>query len=243
MARGHGAKVLMDNTWGTPYLFRSFEHGVDVSIHAATKYICGHSDAMLGAVITNESVAAGAPARPADRPQRRHRGVFFGLRGMRTIGVRLERHQRNAIEVARWLEPRPEVVAGALSGVARATRSTRSGSAISSAPAGCFVVLKPCSKEALAAMIDALELFGIGASWGGFESLVLPFDAATARTATAWRPEGPTVRLHIGLEDVADLEADLAAGFARFAAAASTAGDTRPRPPRGRRPGRARQPG
>ena len=137
VAHRHGARVLMDNTWGTPYLFRSFEHGVDVSIHAATKYICGHSDAMLGAIITNEEsflpvrsgmAQIGHSAAPDD--------VFFALRGMRTLSVRLERHQKNALEVARWLQTRPEV-SRVLTLPCPRIPATRSGSAISSAPAAC----------------------------------------------------------------------------------------------------------
>jgi cysteine-S-conjugate beta-lyase len=146
--------------------------------------------------------------------------MYLGLRGIRTMGVRLERHWQSGVEIAGWLEQRPEV--------ARVLHP-----ALPSHPqhglwkrdflgaAGLFsIILRPCPKTAVAAMIEGLELFGMGASWGGFESLVLPFDAAQARSATAWTPEGPTLRLHIGLEHVDDLKADLDAGFARLAAAA-----------------------
>jgi cystathionine beta-lyase len=169
--------------------------------------------------------------------------MFLGLRGFRTIDVRLERHWRSGVEIARWLEERPEV--------ARVIHP-----ALPSHPqhalwkrdflgaCGLFsIVLKPYPKAAVAAMIEGLELFGIGASWGGYESLVLPFDADKARSATAWRPEGPTVRLHIGLEDVGDLTADLEAGLARLAAAAATIGQAQSEAPRARKPGRRGQPG
>jgi cysteine-S-conjugate beta-lyase len=221
VAHRHGARVLMDNTWGTPYLFRSFEHGVDVSIHAATKYICGHSDVMLGAVITNEesflpvrtaTAQIGHSAAPDD--------VFFALRGMRTLSARLERHQRNALEVARWLQTRPEV-----SRVLYPALPEDPGHAIWKrdflGASGLFgVVLKAAPKEAVYAMIDALDLFGIGASWGGFESLIQPMYPERSRSATRWNPEGPGIRIHIGLEDPQDLIADLAQGLDKLRAAA-----------------------
>jgi len=207
----------MDNTWGTPYLFRSFEHGVDVSIHAATKYICGHSDAMLGAVITTEE--SFLPVRSATAQIGHCAGpddVFFALRGMRTLSARLERHQKNALEVARWLQTRREV-----SRVLYPALPEDPGHAIWKrdflGACGLFgVVLKPASKEQVYTMIDALDLFGIGASWGGFESLIQPMYPERIRTATKWDAEGPGIRLHIGLEDPQDLIADLAQGFDRM---------------------------
>jgi cysteine-S-conjugate beta-lyase len=222
VAHRHGAKVLMDNTWGTPYLFQSFEHGVDVSIHAATKYICGHSDAMLGAVITNEEsflpvrtamAQIGHSAAPDD--------VFFALRGMRTLSARLERHQRNALEVARWLQTRPEV-----SRVLYPALPEDAGHALWKrdflGASGLFgVILQEVPKEAVYAFIDALDLFGIGASWGGFESLIQPAYPDRSRSATRWQAEGPLVRIHIGLEDPQDLIADLAQGLDRLRAAAA----------------------
>src|SRR5947209_5736095 len=210
VAHKHGAKVLMDNTWGTPYLFRSFEHGVDVSIHAATKYICGHSDAMLGAVITNEEsflpvrsavAQIGHSAAPDD--------VFFALRGMRTLSARLERHQRNALEVARWLQSRPEVSRVLYPALPEDAGHTLWKRDFLGACGLFGVVLKPAPREAVYAMIDALDLFGIGASWGGFESLIQPMYPERIRTATQWNPGGPGIRIHIGLEEPQDLIADL----------------------------------
>ena len=220
-AHRHGARVLMDNTWATPYLFRSFEHGVDVSIHAATKYIGGHSDIMLGAVICNEetfmpvregTAELGHCAGPDD--------VFLALRGMRTLSVRLERHQKNALEVARWLQSRPEV-----SRVLYPALPEDPGHAIWKrdflGASGLFgVVLRPVPQAAVHAFIDALDLFGIGASWGGFESLIVPAAPERNRTATSWQAEGPMVRLHIGLEDPQDLIADLAQGLDKLRAPA-----------------------
>jgi len=213
-AHAAGAKVLMDNTWASPWLFPSFARGVDVSIHAATKYIVGHSDVLLGAVITTEEMYLplrtmvadlGHCAGPDD--------AYFALRGLRTLSVRLERHQKNALEVARWLQSRCEV-----SRVLYPALPEDPGHAIWKrdflGASGLFgVVLKPAPKQAVYALIDALDLFGIGDSWGGFESLIQPTTPARIRSATRWEPEGPTLRLHIGLEDPQDLIEDLDRGF------------------------------
>jgi cystathionine beta-lyase len=146
--------------------------------------------------------------------------MYLGLRGLRTIEVRMERHWRAGVEIACWLEQRPEV-ARVLHPALPSHPQHELWKRDYLGAAGLFsMVLKPCSKKGIAAMLENLELFGMGASWGGFESLVLPFNAGPARTATAWNPEGPTVRLHIGLEDIEDLKADLEAGFARLRAAA-----------------------
>ena len=213
-----GAVVILDNTWATPLYFKPFEHGADVSIQAATKYIVGHADAMLGAITTTEAVTKavtktheelGVCPGPED--------AYLGLRGLRTLGVRLERHQRSGIEIAAWLAARPEVAR-----VLHPALPTDPGHAIwrrdFKGASGLFsIVLKPASHEALARMLDGLKLFGMGYSWGGFESLILPIDPSAYRTATKWKAEGPALRLHIGLEDVEDLKADLDAGFARLA--------------------------
>jgi cysteine-S-conjugate beta-lyase len=218
-ARAKGAWTMLDNSWATPLYFKPFAHGVDISIHAATKYIVGHADAMLGAVTANERAAAQLLTQATTM------GIcagteemYLGLRGFRTIEVRLQRHEQSALEMARWLGGRPEVAR-----VIHPALPSHPGHALWKrdflGSSGLFsMVLKPCSKKAVWAMLDGLELFGIGASWGGYESLVLPFDATPYRTATKWQAEGPTVRLHIGLEDVADLKADLDAGFGRLRA-------------------------
>jgi cystathionine beta-lyase len=218
-AHAAGARVVMDNTWATPLYFQPFALGADVSIQAATKYIVGHADAMLGAITTTEAMwpvisrtheDLGLCTGPED--------VYLGLRGLRSLGVRLARHQASALEIARWLGDRPEV-----SRVLHPALPSDPGHALwkrdFTGSSGLFaVVLKPAAAEAVAAMLDGLELFGMGYSWGGFESLILPFDPSEYRTATKWRGEGPALRLHIGLEDVDDLKADLDAGFARLAA-------------------------
>jgi cystathionine beta-lyase len=216
-AHAAGAVVILDNTWATPLYFKPFDHGVDVSIQAATKYIVGHADAMLGAVTASEK------ATPA--LQRTHEDlglcpgpedVYLGLRGLRSLGVRLERHQKSALELARWLAERSEVARVIHPGL-----PGDPGHAIwkrdFTGASGLFsIVLKPVPRDRVAAMLDGLSLFGMGYSWGGFESLILPFDPSAYRTATKWTAEGPAIRLHIGLEDVEDLKADLEAGLARL---------------------------
>lgn len=216
-AHERGAWVLTDNTWATPLYFKPFDHGVDVSIQAATKYIVGHSDAMLGAMTANERAAERIAAIHTDLglcpgPE----DCYLALRGMRTMGVRLERHQQAGLEIARWLAERPEV-----SRVLHPALPDHPGHAIwqrdYTGASGLFsVILHPASREAVAAMLDSLKLFGLGFSWGGFESLVVPFDPSNYRSATTWNPEGPALRFHIGLEDVDDLKRDLAAGFERL---------------------------
>ncbi len=222
VAHHHGAVVVMDNTWATPLYFKPFAHGVDVSIQAATKYIVGHADAMLGAITTNKASTAAA-AKTHDElglcpgPE----DVYLGLRGLRSLGVRLQRHQETGIALAEWLADRPEVTR-----VIHPALPSDPGHDLwrrdFTGASGLFlIVLKPCSRDALAAMVDNLTLFGMGYSWGGFESLILPFDPRSYRSATQWNEEGPALRLHAGLEDVSDLKADLAAGFERLKARGS----------------------
>jgi cystathionine beta-lyase len=216
-----GALVVLDNTWATPLYFKPFAHGVDVSIQAATKYIVGHADAMLGAVTATKDAA------PAIVRTHEYLGLcpgpedaYLGLRGLRSLAVRLERHQTSGLTLAEWLATRPEVAR-----VLHPALPTDPGHAIwqrdFTGASGLFsVLLKPAPKKAVAAMLDGLELFGMGYSWGGFESLILPFDPRAYRTATRWTHKGPALRLHVGLEDVGDLRADLEAGFARLVATA-----------------------
>jgi cysteine-S-conjugate beta-lyase len=214
VAHARGAIVLNDNTWATPLYFRSLDKGVDVSIQAVTKYIGGHSDIMFGAVAGN------ARGWPKVAEAAHHLGqsvgpddVFLALRGLRTLSVRLARHQQSALELARWFSQRHEVLR-----VLHPALQTDPGHAIwrrdFTGSSGLFsVILKPVSEKAVDAFLDALTLFGMGYSWGGFESLVVPFDCKDYRTATKWAPGGPALRFHIGLEEVDDLKADLARGF------------------------------
>jgi cysteine-S-conjugate beta-lyase len=213
----HGAVVIMDNTWATPLLFPPHERGVDIAIEAGTKYLSGGSDLLLGLVSANERCFRALRATydafamcpgPED--------VFLALRGMRTMALRLREHEKQALDMARWLAGRPEVAQ-----VLHPALETHPGHDIwkrdFKGSSGLFsIVLKPCSDQALAAMLDGLGLFGMGFSWGGFESLVIPFDCSTYRTATQWKPGGHALRFHIGLEDLDDLKRDLDAGFARL---------------------------
>jgi cystathionine beta-lyase len=214
VAHAHGASVIMDNAWATGLLFDAFSHGVDVVVQPATKYYAGHSDVLIGLVIANEKMwpqvhdtnyAMGQRASTDD--------CFLTLRGMRTMDVRLQRHAESAMTIARWMQTRPEVAR-----VLYPALESDPGHAIwkrdFTGASGLFAIeLKPCSKAQLAAMIDGYEYFGLGYSWGGFESLVML--AHPTRTAVPW-PGGPLVRLSIGLEDVNDLQADLELGFTRL---------------------------
>ena len=219
-AKAKSAITMIDNTWATPLYFRPLDHGVDLSIQAGTKYIGGHSDVMLGTVSANAATVAalkntvrytGLHEAPDD--------TYLALRGLRTLGIRLARHFESGVAVARWLEGRPEVLR-----MLHPALPSHPGHALwkrdFTGASGLFsMVLKPVPQKAYYAFLDTLELFGIGASWGGYESLAIPFDCTSYRTATRWQPGGPTVRFHIGLEAVEDLTADLERGFAALAAA------------------------
>ncbi len=214
-AHAKGASVLMDNTWATPVFFQPLAHGVDLSIQAATKSVGGHADVMLGYVAANDSHAA--------RLHETHGNLglyasgddcFLGLRGLRTLPVRLARHQETGLALARWLAGRPEVARVLHPGL-----ESDPGHALwkrdFSGACGLFgLVLKPASDAAVAAFVDGLQLFGIGYSWGGFESLIVP--AHIRRSARAFAAEGPVLRIHAGLEDAGDLIADLEKGLNRL---------------------------
>ncbi|HEY0223073.1 MAG TPA: cystathionine beta-lyase [Pseudolabrys sp.] len=219
-AHAKGAIVMMDNTWATPLYFRAFEKGVDLSIQAGTKYIGGHSDVMFGCVSANARTldalkdtvyTMGLCVGPDD--------MNLALRGLRTLGVRLPRHYQSGLQVARWLDGRPEVAR-----VLHPALESNLGHALwkrdFSGASGLFsIVLKPMGEKAVHAFMNELQLFGMGFSWGGYESLVIWFDCADYRSATKWAPGGPTLRFHIGLEDPGDLIADLDNGFKAMAAA------------------------
>lgn len=214
-ARKHGAVTILDNTWATPLYFKPHAYGVDISLAAGTKYLVGHADANIGWISATEEYwprvkdthgSLGMCPGPED--------VFLSLRGLRTLAVRLAHQMESGLKVARWLQTRPEVAR-----VLHPALESDPGHTIwkrdFKGACGLFsIVLKPCSPQAVAAFVEGLELFGIGASWGGFESLAIPFDVTKIRTATKWNPSGPAVRLHIGLEDTGDLIVDLERGFA-----------------------------
>ena len=220
-AHARGAVVILDNTWATPLYFKAFAHGVDVSVQAATKYIVGHSDAMLGSVtvsaqhwtpVRDTHFQVGFSAAPDD--------VYLAQRGLRTLAVRLQRHWENGVQLAQWIAAQPEVER-----VAHPALAGDPGHALwkrdFTGASGLFGVrLKAGVPErAMHALIDAVQLFGLGASWGGFESLIMPTDLRKVRTAVPWQPSGPAFRVHAGLEAVDDLIADLTGGFAKMRAA------------------------
>ncbi len=213
--------VMMDNTWGTPLHFKPFDFGVDFSIHAGTKYIVGHSDAMLGTVSTCEKYAEqlcdmsyqmGYCVSPDD--------AFLALRGIRTLKIRLKQHEKSAIKVAKWLEGRPEVdhirhpAFESCPGHEYWKRDFTGANGLFS------FVLKDGHETATTAMMEGMEHFKMGYSWGGYESLILTYyGIKNYRTATGWAASGPLMRIHVGLEDTDDLIGDLEKGFARFNAA------------------------
>jgi cystathionine beta-lyase len=213
-AHAHGAVVIMDNTWATPLYFKPFEHGVDVSVQAATKYIVGHSDASLGVITANRAHAQ------AVRTHAFTMGLAVGgddlylaQRGLRTLALRMQRHWASGLAVAEWLAARPEIEAVLHPALPRAPghelwkRDFRGASGLFS------IVFKPCPVAAFRAFVDRLELFGLGFSWGGFESLQMPFVPRRNADLEVWSYAGPALRLHVGLEAVDDLLADLTAGF------------------------------
>lgn len=213
--------LSFDNTWATPLYCKPLSLGADVSIQAATKYVVGHADAMLGLITANERAAPfiqqaredlGFCAGPED--------CYLALRGLRTMGIRLDRHGASALALAEWLAQRPEVAR-----VLHPALTSHPGHELwkrdFTGSSGLFsIILKPCPERALAAMLNGMALFGMGYSWGGYESLMIPFNCMAYRTATKWQAEGPSLRLHVGLDDVEDLKTDLEAGFARLNAAA-----------------------
>lgn len=212
-AHSGGAIVMMDNTWATPLFFRPLDHGVDISIHAATKYPAGHSDVMLGTVSANAACWArlheafltlGVCAAPDD--------VYQVLRGLRTMGVRLERHQESALDIARWLETQPGVARVLHPGLESHPDHALWKRDFCGASGIFSVVLDGGGTEQAHAFLDALRIFGLGYSWGGFESLAVHVYLGDRVVATG-PTEGPTIRLQIGLENAEDLKADIMRGL------------------------------
>ncbi len=213
--------TMVDNTWATPLYFKPFEHGVDVSIHAATKYIVGHADALLGMVCATEEYfdaiklsasRLGQCAGPDD--------VILALRGLRTMPLRLKQHEKQALELATWLEARSEV-SSVLHPALESHPGHQSWKRDFRGSCGLFgVVLKDVSKPAVSAMLNDMTLFSLGASWGGYESLILPMYPEKFREHKTWDDSGPLLRIHAGLENLDDLIDDLASGFERLNVAA-----------------------
>lgn len=220
VAKKHNALTITDNTWATPFFFPPHERGVDIALEAGTKYLGGHSDLLLGIVSANERAwkklrstfdAFAMCAGPDD--------MFLALRGLRTMHLRLKEAEKQGLTMARWFAERPEVKQ-----VLHPALPSCPGHDIWKrdflGSSGLFsVILHPAPQKAVAAMLDGLKYFGMGYSWGGFESLVVPFDCADYRTATTWNPGGPALRFQIGFEEVEDLQADLDEGFKRLKAA------------------------
>lgn len=220
VAKSRGIKTLLDNTWAAPLFYKPLAHGVDVDIISATKYIVGHSDAMMGiAVCTEESFL---PVRNAATELGNHAApddCYLALRGLRSSGVRLRQHEGQGLALARFLQNRPEVERVMHPGLPGDPGHALWRRDFMGASGLFGVALKRgIAKKAVDAMLDGMELFGIGASWGGFESLILPTHPERLRTAVKW-DTGPCLRLHAGLEDLDDLIADLTLGFDRLKAA------------------------
>ncbi len=219
-AHDAGALVVADNTWASPLFCRPLDLGCDVVIHAATKYFNGHSDAMLG-VIVAKTEALYHTLR--DRTQRYGYAVgpddvYLNLRGLRTLSVRLARHQESALQVALWLSVQREVERVLHPGLPDDPGHDLWKRDFAGASGLFGVILKPVPETALDRMLDGLRLFGMGYSWGGYESLCVPTAPAKARTATTWSSDGPSLRVYVGLEDANDLIDDLKAGLQRLSA-------------------------
>jgi cystathionine beta-lyase len=221
LARGRGLTTIIDNTWATPLFFRAHEHGCDLAVEAGTKYLGGHSDLLLGLV------SATARLLPALRRTYRNLAMlpgaedcYLALRGMRTLHIRVKEAERRGLELAEWLRGQPEVLSvlhpafPSCPGHEFWKRDFTGSTGVFS-----FILQPGFTHPGLAEMLDQLALFGMGYSWGGFESLLIPFDCRAYRTATAWNPAGFALRIQVGLEDVEDLKADLRAGFDRLARA------------------------
>jgi cystathionine beta-lyase len=214
LAKARGITTLLDNTWATPLFFPALAHGVDLSIVACTKYISGHADLMLGSVTATEPAwkklaktaqLHGQYVSPDD--------AFLAARGLRTLGVRLRQHEESAIKIARWLQDQPQVAE-----VLHPALKDSPGHALwkrdFTGSSGLFsIVLKDADDTEANRFVESLALFGIGYSWGGFESLALPVHPERLRTVSSHPANGVMVRLHIGLEDTDDLIADLEQGL------------------------------
>jgi cystathionine beta-lyase len=217
-ARAKGVPTILDNTWSAGIYFKPFEHGVDLSIQALTKYQSGHADTFGGAVlcattdwanrVTQAYKQLGLGASPDD--------AYMILRGMRTLSVRLAAQSASAFEIAQWLKTQPQVANVLHPGLPEAFDHALWKRDFTGASGLFGFVLKQTSEESVNAMLASLSLFGLGFSWGGFESLIVPSNANIVRSVTPWRPEGELIRVSIGLEHTDDLIADLAQGLAQL---------------------------
>jgi len=221
LCRARGIITIADNTWASPVCFQPLKHGVDVSINAATKYISGHSDLMLGIAVCTE--AAFVPVKKTASGSGYCGGpddIYMALRGLRTLPIRMKRHQETATRIALWLQKRPEVARVLYPALPDDPGHTIWKRDFDGASGLFGVVLNGCTDRQFAAMLDHMSLFRLGYSWGGYESLVVPTYPSDLRSAQTWVAPGPSLRFHAGLEDPEDLITDLERGFARLAAAA-----------------------
>lgn len=221
LAKAHNIITIMDNTWATPLFFKPLELGVDVSVQAATKYIVGHADALLGYISATKQAfsrikeahgALGLCAGPDD--------VRMGLRGLRTLSVRLQQHMQSALNIAQWLEQQQEVKRVIHPGLPSHPDHALWQRDFTGASGLFSIILHPYSETALANMLDKLTLFAMGFSWGGFESLIVPYGKLPRQAVPLdqWEEGDHLCRLHIGLEDIEDLKKDLRDGLDRLSA-------------------------
>lgn len=218
LAKQHGIATIIDNTWATPVFFRAHEHGCDLSVEAGTKYLGGHSDLLMGVVSANE--AWWPKLRQAYDLMAMLPGAedcFLALRGLRTMYLRLKEAEKRGLEMANWLKSRPEVMK-VLHPALPDCPGHEFWKRDFTGSSGLFsIILQPeYTKAGVDNMLDSMSIFAMGYSWGGFESLVIPFNCAEYRTVTQWQPGGRALRLQIGLEDMDELKADLEQGFARL---------------------------
>lgn len=219
IAKKKNIPVIIDNSWATPIYFDPFKHGVDIALQAGTKYIGGHSDILIGIVTTNDEKLYKAITRI-----RKNYGItvspddcYLATRGLRTMGVRLKAHEETALKVAKWLKKRVEVKT-----ILHPAFPSCPGHEIwkrdfsGSTGLFSFILDKKYQKEAISNMVDNMEIFGIGASWGGFESLIMPIDPSPIRTASKWPHKNTCIRIYVGLENAADIIKDLENGLDRL---------------------------
>ena len=218
VAKQHGITTALDNSWATPLFFKPLDLGVNVSVIAATKYIAGHSDAMIGLITTDEENfftvkkcrdLLGQSLAPDD--------VYLGARGLRTLSVRVTQHQRNALILADWLNSHQEVVEVIHPALENCPGHAHWKRDFTGSTGLFAFILKPKPRAALACMLDNMRLFSMGYSWGGYESLIVPQEPLSSRTATTWKKEGQLIRVHVGLENIDDLITDIEAGLRRYA--------------------------
>ncbi|HEY9013054.1 MAG TPA: cystathionine beta-lyase [Devosia sp.] len=216
-AKARDAYVIVDNSWATPLYHRPLDLGADLVLHAGTKMFVGHSDAMFGTVTANSrawpalketAIALGVCASPDD--------IFLAARGLRTLAIRMKEQSARALDLATWLERQPGVRAVHHPALPSHPDHALFRRDFSGSGSVFSILLDPAPREKLAAMLDGLQLFGMGWSWGGYESLLLPIHPEKVRTAVDWKAEGNMLRVHVGLEGLEDLRADLAAGLARY---------------------------